>query len=87
MPHLLCTLAFLVFYPLGLLTPHLCFFSNLLGLVRKAGMPKMSLDYLQGVVPFEEFASITLLISIIMAPNTFFVYSPLLIGAILSASI
>ena len=73
----------LVLYPLGILTPHLIFIGNMLGLFRKAGIPQFNLNYLQSIVFFEEFSNITYLISIIMTREGLLIMSPLLISSVL----
>jgi hypothetical protein len=58
----------LILFPMGKMIPQLCFITNLVGLLRKAGMPRLSMDYVQNIVFLEEFANITYLISVFMAP-------------------
>jgi hypothetical protein len=38
-------LAFLISYPVGLYTAHFLFLASLMGLLKKAGLPKFDLDY------------------------------------------
>ena len=85
--HLASSAGFVFLFPVGILTPHLCFISNLIGIFRKAGLPKMNMAYLQSVVFLEEFCNITYLISIFMTRGGLMVYSPLLISAVLVLAI
>mmetsp|Transcript_17783 Transcript_17783/g.30123 ORF Transcript_17783/g.30123 Transcript_17783/m.30123 type:complete len:175 (+) Transcript_17783:392-916(+) len=87
LPQVAFLTAFLFTYPLGFMTPQLCFIANLLGLLRKAGMVKFSLEYLQTLVYFEEFANVTYLISVFVTRGGLMIYGPLLISAGLALAI
>mmetsp|Transcript_11020 Transcript_11020/g.16725 ORF Transcript_11020/g.16725 Transcript_11020/m.16725 type:complete len:218 (-) Transcript_11020:93-746(-) len=83
MPSVICHVAFVVGYPLGLKTNLFCFLANLLSLFRKVGMPKMSMEFVQQIAFYEEFSNITYLIAIFMTSGGIFVYSPLLLSTVL----
>jgi hypothetical protein len=77
-------LAFLISYPLGLYTSHFLFLASLIGILKKAGTPKFDMEYMQGVVLAEDFQNVTYFMSIIMAPKGLFLYTPLIISAVLA---
>lgn len=53
--HTLLLMAYIISIPFGLMTGMLCLASCIVGIIRKAGMPKFSTDYLQRVVFTEDF--------------------------------
>jgi hypothetical protein len=56
-------------------------------MIRKSGMPKMNMEYAQGLVFLDEFSALTYLMSIMMMPKGFFIHTPLLIGIALALAV
>lgn len=81
-------LAFLITYPMGgSYNTIICFAAQVFGVLRKAGMPKFSVEYGQQIVFLEDFQNIFFLLSIAMAPKNLFISGPLIISAVLMLSI
>ena len=64
-----------------------CALSCLIGIVRKAGMPRFSTDYLQQVVFVEDFQTFTYFISVSMSKGGLFLNMPLIIMAVMNLAV
>ena len=83
MPAIAAMVAYIGLFPIGLFTTQCCYAAQILNIIRKSGMPKMSIDYAQSIVFMDEFRALTYLMSIVMMPKGFFIHTPLLIGVAL----
>lgn len=79
---MLMLVAYLVTYPIGFKNGLICFVSLILGVVRKAGYPQLSMEYAQRAIFTEDFQNLTYYMSVSMAPNTLFINLPLIINAL-----
>jgi len=64
----------------------LCVIANILGIFRKAGLPKFTVDYMQSIIMCEDFQTLAYIMSISMTQKGFFLNMPILIMAILTLS-
>ena len=87
MPAIAAMVAYIGLFPIGLFTTQCCYAAQILNIIRKSGMPKMSIDYAQSIVFMDEFRALTYLMSIVMMPKGFFIHTPLLIGVALGLAV
>lgn len=87
MPAIAAMVAYIGLFPIGFFTTQCCYAAHIMNILRKAGMPKMSMDYAQSIVFLDEFRALTYLMSIVMLPKGFFVHTPLLIGVALALAV
>ena len=82
--HVAALTFYLISYPTGIFTFPIFIGAQLIGIVRRIGMPKMQMDYAQHLVFLEEFQNLTYMMSISMSKGGLFLNTPVLVGTILT---
>jgi hypothetical protein len=79
--------AYLICYTLGFMVTPICLISQLLGVLRKAGVPRFDIMYAQGLIFTEEFQTLTYVMSISMSKGGLFLNMPIIIATLLTLSV